>query len=65
LYRNLNTENSKKLDKALNTKIKTRRFVTRQEADAIHEALGNNKQIKKRVPREKDNTSTILKRLDR
>ncbi len=64
MYRNLDSETSKKLDRALANKIKVKRFVTRQEADAIKAALGKKDEIRKRT-KETDRTSSILKRLDR
>ena len=64
MFRNLDPEKSKKLDESLASKIKVKKFVTRQEADAIKKALGAPEKLEKRAE-EKDETSKILKRLDR
>ena len=64
MFRNLDREKGKKIDALLDTKVKVRKFVSRKEADAIKKALGNTEKLEK-AEKDSDNTSKILKRLDR
>ena len=64
MFRNMDREKGKKIDALLDTKVKVRKFVSRKEADAIKKALGNTEKLEK-TEKDSDNTSKILKRLDR
>lgn len=59
----LSKEQNEKINKLLDTKIGVRKFVSRKELEAIKKALGKTDDIKKSAD-EKDDTESILKRLD-